>query len=63
MDTTFQDIHIYNRRNKQEIVYRQIRISKILFEKEVMYILYKDHNNVDMAMEIPKQRYVSLTID
>lgn len=63
MDKTFQDIHICHRRNKQEMVYRQIRIEKIVFEEDMIYVSYKDHNGIEMTMGIPKARYLAITID
>lgn len=63
MDNTYQDIHICNRRESREIIYRQLRISKIVFGEETIFIYYKDHNNVDMTMGIPKDPHIKLIVD
>lgn len=63
MDKTFQDIHICHRQNNEEMVYRQIRIEKIVFKEEMIYVSYKDHNGIEMTMGIPKVRYMAITID
>ena len=62
MDKTFQDIHICNRRDRQEFVYREITIEKIIFTDEAIYVSYKDHSGIKMTMEIPKQNS-TITID
>ncbi len=63
MDSKFQDIHICDRLKKQEFVYRQIRIKEIKFTDDAIYVSYKDANGVDDIMNIPKQRYMAITID
>ena len=62
MDATYQNIHIYNAFVKGECVYRELRIDKISFGKDTIYIEYRDHNGIAMSMGIPKKG-VSITID
>lgn len=63
MDNRFQDIHICNKLKKQEFVYRQIRIKEILFTNDAIYVSYKDANGVEDTINIPKEEYMSITID
>lgn len=63
MDKKYQDIHICNHRNKEEIVYRQTQIEKIRFSAEIIFIEYKDHNGIDITLSIPKLPNMTITID